>query len=128
MDGTEEPLAIYALNVERARSNPQGEIRNAKNVAVYYLKTEAGSSGPDSRNTSMRIAHSRDIAIYCVSGVVQLEPGRPMVEIAESANVKVALARSFRDGPYATLRETIGGASVEIPSETTAALYWRGGE
>ncbi len=124
VEGTTEPLAIYAFNVERVRATPQSEIRNANHVRIYYYKSEAGTFGGD-HNTPLRIVDSSDVAVHCVSGVIALEDGSPVVEVVNSPDVEVTQVKSFRSGGFLTLKETLGADSVTVPGNTRVVLYRR---
>lgn len=122
VEGTTEPLSIYAFNVERVRATPQSEIRNASHVRVYYYKSEAGTFGGD-RNTPLRIVNSSDVAVHCVSGVIALDAGAPVVEIVDSQDIEVTQVKSFRSGGFMTVKETLGSNSVTVPGDTRVVLY-----
>ncbi len=124
VEGTVEPLALYGFNVERVRATPQSEIRNAQHVRIYYYKSEAGTAGGD-RNTPLRIVNSSDIAVHSVSGSIDLEAGQPVVEIVDSHDIVVTQAKSFRASNFLSLKETIAGGSVTVPSDTRVVLYRR---
>ncbi len=126
VEGTTEPLALYAFNVERVRATPQSEIRNAQHVRVYYYKSEAGTSGGD-RNTPLRILKSSDVAVHCVSGVIDLQGGAAVVEVVDSHDVEVTQVKSFRSGNFLSLKEIIGAKSVTIPGNTRVVVYRRNG-
>ena len=128
VDGTHEPLSMYALNIERVVANPQSEIRNACNVRIYYFKAEAGTSGEDSRNTPLRIVDSSDVAVYCLSGNIEIGDGRAMVEVVDSKGVTLTNAKSSREGPFFTLSERSNGQTFTIPSNTAVGLFSSSGE
>ncbi|MBK7927964.1 MAG: hypothetical protein IPJ98_10870 [Bryobacterales bacterium] len=131
VDGTRERVAFYSLNVERIRTNPQSEIRNARNVRIYYLKVEAAPHGygvgvaEGTGNTPLGITDSRDIRLYGVNGNVVTAEKRPMIDITNSDQILVFHAKSFKTGDFAQIRETRAGKSVEIPSDRAAALLIR---
>ncbi|MBN8730954.1 MAG: hypothetical protein J0L64_10455 [Acidobacteria bacterium] len=131
VDGTRERVAFYSLNVERIRTNPQSEIRNARNVRIYYLKVEAAPHGygvgvaEGTGNTPLGITDSREIHIYGVNGNVVTAEKRPMIDITNSDKILVFHAKSFKTGDFAQVRETRAGKSIEIPSDRAAALLIR---
>jgi hypothetical protein len=131
VEDTGRPVAFYALNVERIRTNPQSEIRNARNVRIYYLKVEAtpvgygGTIGQNTGNTPLAIRNSRDVRVYCVNGNVTTAEKRPMVDVVDSEGVVVTHAKSFRTGDFAQVREVHGKTVVEVPSDRAAALLVR---
>ncbi len=131
VEGTRQPVAFYSLNVERIRTNPQSEIRNARNVRIYYLKVEAAPHGygtgvaVGTGNTPLAVVDSEDVRIYCVNGNVVTAEKRPMLDVVNSTAVLVFHAKSFKTGEFAQIREIQGERTVEIPSDRAAALLVR---
>jgi hypothetical protein len=132
VEGTKQRVAFYALNVERIRTNPQSEIRNAENVRIYFLKVEATPTGygvgvaEKTGNTPLAIVNSRDVRVYCVNGNVTTSEKRPMVDIVNSDRILVSHAKSFRTGDFPQVRESRGDAVIiEIPSDRASALLVR---
>jgi len=131
VDGTGERVAFYALNVERIRTNPQSEIRNARNVRIYYLKVEATPAGygvgvaEKTGNTPLAIVESRNVRVYCVNGNVVTAEKRPMVDVVNSDQILISHAKSFKTGDFPQVRETRGEKVIEIPSDRAAALLIR---
>jgi hypothetical protein len=129
LKGLREPLAFYALNVERKGTNPQSEIADCAHVRVYYFKVEAGTisreNGGDG-NTPCRISNSNDIRIYCNYGVVRKLGDRPMLDVVDSTDVAVSLLKTLNAGTYPHIVETFRGARVVLPSSKPCALFVRG--
>jgi len=136
IEGTHEPLALYGVNVERSKTSPQMEIRGARNVTIYYLKTEAGTfgaTGPDkgksNRSTTLRIRNSRDVYVFACTGNVTLEKSMSIIEVEDSRNVTLTDVRPFIGKPgWFTLRETNNGKSQTIEAKTAVALFRRNGD
>ncbi|MEI8273001.1 MAG: glycosyl hydrolase family 28-related protein [Paludibacter sp.] len=126
-NGTTMPISFYAYNIERAQSNPMSIIQNAKNVRIYYQKSEAGTNGTGlDTNTPIQILNSSNVRIYCVSGNVINTGARPMVDVVNSTDVLVSQAKSFNDvGTFPNIRETLGSMVFEIPTTYMSALYVR---
>ncbi|GEM_PF-2172933 len=126
-NGTTMPISFYAYNIERAQSNPMSIIQNAKNVRVYYQKSEAGTDGTGlDTNTPIQILNSSNVRIYCVSGNVSNTGGRPMIDVVNSTDLLVSQAKSFNTaGTFFNIRETIGTMVFEIPTTYMSALYVR---
>jgi hypothetical protein len=89
-------------------ANPQSEIRNARNVRIYYFKAEAGSSGANSRNTPLRIVISQNVAVHAFSGNITLENDRGVVELVDSSDLTLTNLKSFHTGRFYTLSEKRG--------------------
>lgn len=126
--GLQQPLAFYALNVERKGTNPQSEIAKCAHVRVYYFKVEAGTiSRPDAGdgNTPCRISDSTDIRVYCMYGVVRKLGERPMLEVVNSRDVAVSQLKTLNPGSYPHLIETFGPDRVTLPSDRIVALFAR---
>ena len=77
INGTVQPSQFYGLNVERVQSDVQSEIKNSKNVTIYYLKGESfvktfqngkykfvKGAGPNNLN----INNSKSTKIYAFGG------------------------------------------------------------
>lgn len=131
VDGTRQPVALYALNVERIRTNPQSEIRNARQVRIYYLKVEATPTGygvgvaENTGNTPLAIVDSSDVRLYCVNGNVTTAEKRPMVDLVNSRQVLVSHAKSFKTGDFPQIRETFQGEVITVSSDRASALLIR---
>jgi hypothetical protein len=127
--GTTEPLAIYGFNPERA-AEPQVEITDARNVRLYFVKTEAGVGGQGhsgSHNTPVRITNSENIALFSCLGNVTLSEDKALVEVINSNNVIVTHVRGFKSGAgWYEIKETIDGVTTGIRAGTTLATYKRG--
>lgn len=128
LQGSKQPLAFYALNVERKGTNPQSEITNCSQVRIYYFKVEAGTiNRPDASdgNTPCRISDSTDIRVYCMYGVVRRLGERPMLEVVNSHDVAVSQLKTLSPGSYPHLIETFGHDKHAIPSSKIVALFSR---
>jgi len=128
LQGIQQPLAFYALNVERKGTNPQSEITNCSQVRIYYFKVEAGTiSRPDATdgNTPCRISDSQDVRVYCMYGVVRKLGERPMLEVVNSRDVAVSQLKTLNPGSYPHLIETFGSDKIVIPSSKIVALFAR---
>ncbi|MBN8217205.1 MAG: hypothetical protein J0L75_11235 [Spirochaetes bacterium] len=98
--GTTEPLALYSLNTERIKADCQAEILDAKNVSIYYYKSEAAMLGKhDTQTPVLKISGSESISIYNMSGNVRLSGQKSMISVANSSNITVTCARSFKPAP-----------------------------
>lgn len=123
-----QPTALYAFNVERVTTNPQSEFKDSSHLRIYYFKVEAGTiqhANAGDGNTPGRIAGCRDVRVYCMVGNVLQLGERPMLEVADSADIVVAQMQAFRPGDFPLLRETHAGATHAIPSTRTLALFVR---
>jgi hypothetical protein len=131
VEGTREPIAFYALNVERVPVNPQSQIRDSSNIRIYYLKVEATPTGfgvgvaENTGNTPLAIVNARDVRVYCVNGNVTTAGKRPMVDVVNSDRILISHAKSFRTGDFPQVRETRGEAVIEVPSGRASALLVR---
>ncbi|MBM4091335.1 MAG: hypothetical protein FJ276_18215 [Planctomycetes bacterium] len=126
--GIQQPLAFYALNVERKGTNPQSEITDSAHVRVYYFKVEAGTisrADAGDGNTPCRISDSTDIRVYCMYGVVRKLGERPMLEVVDSRDVAVSQLKTLSPGSYPHLIETFGSDKSAIPSSKIVGLFVR---
>lgn len=130
-EGTQMPVHLYTLNIERRTANPQAFVRNVKSLRIYYLKCEASpvgyhvDGGPDTGNTPLAIFESNDVKVYCASGNVLTSKQRPFIDVVNSRNVLVSQIKSFKTDDFPQVRETIGDQVMEISSEKTVALFIR---
>jgi hypothetical protein len=128
---TSQPIAMYALNVERVTKNPQSYIKNCSNISIFYLKSEASpvgfgvDGGSNSGNTPLSIINSTNIRLYCVNGNVQTAEKRPVIEIVDSSNIMISQIKSNRSGDFPQVREKAGESVFEIPSDRAVALFIR---
>jgi hypothetical protein len=128
VEGIKQPLAFYALNVERKGTNPQSEITSSAHVRIYYFKVEAGTISRENAgdgNTPCRISDSQDVRVYCMVGVVRKLGERPMLEVVNSRDVAVSQLKTLSPGPYPHIIETSGTDTIAIPSSKTVALFSR---
>lgn len=126
--GIQQPLAFYALNVERKGTNPQSEITNCSHVRVYYFKVEAGTisrADAGDGNTPCRLSGSTDIRVYCMYGVVRKLGERPMLEVVDSREVAVSQLKTLSPGSYPHLIETSGSDRIAIPSSKIVGFFVR---
>jgi hypothetical protein len=133
IEGNTQPIFLYTLNIERRPTNPQGSIKNAKHVRIYYFKCEASeigyganlAAGEGTGNTPLAIIDSEDIRVYCVNGNVVTSYQRPMVDVVNCRNILISQAASFNTGNFPQIRETFGNEVAEVPSTKVAALFLR---
>jgi hypothetical protein len=101
VDGSEQGLSFYGVNTERSYSDVQFEIKDTKNVDIYFFKSESG--GPNGRggitnpSTPLRISRSGNIFHTCTTGVLQMLEGKAIVEVNNCENVTVSNIKSFFD-------------------------------
>jgi hypothetical protein len=131
LKGVRQPLAFYALNVERKGTNPQSEITDCSHIRVYYFKVEAGTlsaanaGNAGDGNTPCRISRSQDVRLYCMYGVVRKLGDRPMLDVVNSRDVTVSQLKTLQPGGFPHLTETVGQNRTILPSSKTCALFIR---
>ncbi len=119
VEGTTEPLTFYSLNVERVRTEPQAEIKNAENVTVHYFKAEAGGgSGAGTtqpESIPLKIADSNHINVIGGTGKIELNAGEAMVEIYNCSNSTIAHLKSFESGSvWSTIKSECNSLSNDV--------------
>ncbi len=128
--GNIAPLSIYSYNVERGNTNPMSEIKNARNINIYYFKVEAGTvssgSGNDF-NTPVKITDSENIRLYSVTGVTKTIEDRPIVDVVNSQNVMVALVKSLDTSTSSApaINETVGNAKTLFERNKVLCMFIR---
>lgn len=127
--GTTQPLAIYGFNPERA-ADPQTEIKDAENVRLYFVKTEAGVGGQGNsggHNSTIRITNSKNIAVFSCLGNVTLSEDKGMIEVINSTDILATHVRGFQTGPdWYEIKETYNGITTGVRSGTTLSTFKRG--
>jgi polygalacturonase len=131
LEGTNQPIKIYSLNVERRSTNPQSSIVNCSNVSVFYFKSEATVKGfgvgvaENTGNTPMGIVNSKNIRVYGVCGNIETAEQRPVMQITNCENVLISQIKSFQTGDFPQVNETRGDQNYAIPSNKAVALFIR---
>jgi hypothetical protein len=130
MEGIKQPTSFYAINVERVETNPMSEIRNCSNIRIFYFKVEAGALSASYKekikNTPCRISDSENISVYCMQGhIVNISNRGPMLEIANSRNIKACQVKGFFPYDFLHIREINGGHTIELPSTKMVSLFVR---
>lgn len=131
VDGSEQGLSFYGVNTERSYSDVQFEIKDSKNVDIYFFKSESG--GPDGRggitnpSTPLRISRSENILHTCTTGVLQMLEGKAIVEVNDCKNVTVSNIKSFFDvnrnnQEWYLIKETFNGKTHVITAEEEIRL------
>lgn len=124
IENTTEPLAFYSINVERVRTEPQAEIKNASNIDMYYFKAEAGgSSGAGTMQPAsipLLINDSNNLNIYGGTGKVELDSDEAFIEIYNSTNTTINHIKSIKDS---LLWNTIKTECNALSSEVNLSNY-----
>lgn len=130
LDGVTQDTRFYAMNVERVIMNPQSEIRNSKNIYIYYFKVESGTIQPGSdligqdANTPCKVSHSENINIYCMYGNVKNLGDRPMLDLVNSRNILVSQLKAFQPN-FPHIRELLDDRTIELGPEKIVSLFVR---
>ena len=131
IDGTSQALRFYGLNIERVQSSVQSEIRNAKNVSIYYFKGESfmkDASGKFVKGPGpglMRVTKTDNFQLFGLSGNAQ--PENQLMEVLESSNYVLANVCGVAKSPtYNAVVESSGGKTRSISGSLSAAMVRRG--
>ena len=81
--GTREPLAIYQCNPEYARGDAEMEIRDAKFVSIYGLKSEYNAP-------VLRVRNSEHVRVFGYGGNAAAWGGRSLFVIERTGNFLLA--------------------------------------
>ncbi len=121
IEGTREPLAMYGVNIERGLSEPQFEIADARNVAIFYLKGESLSSEGGQAGV-LTIRGSKNVAVFGYSG--NARPwGSSVIRLVDSDDV--VLANVMPVGPdekFDTVRVEDKGQRLQINGKHPASV------
>ncbi|OPZ05450.1 MAG: Pectate lyase superfamily protein [candidate division BRC1 bacterium ADurb.BinA364] len=134
IDSTRRPLDFYHLNIEHAFCGAQMEIRNAENIRIFGYKTERNS-------VVLRIAGSRNIALYGYGGNATAFPGGFLIDLVDSSGILLAslvdqgrIAGDDYDNVFgigvppsqwSMLRERLGERELRTLPGERPACYWR---
>ncbi len=125
VDGTSEPIYFYGLNVERIYSGVQAEIRNSSNVEIFYLKSEA-TTGQSS--TPLFINNSNNIALYGLTGKIDMVSGYEWVRIKDSDNILATCMKDFNGASgkaWNAVEELYNGQTFTIHSQYHVSKFAR---
>lgn len=130
IEGTTEPLSLYAVNAERLKADYYIEVSNSAQVDIYYLKTEATvNDGLDCRTNTILVRDSQDVGIWGINGNVRFPDGqnKRLATIENSRNIWVAAARTFRNDAldYLVIQETLDGQTSSVDGQQALSLYRR---
>lgn len=89
IEGTHQPFAIYACNVEHSRSDYEMDILNCKNIVIYNLKSECNTP-------NLLIKDSDNIALFSQGGDATTYPGGALYHIDSCTNYIMTLLYDYR--------------------------------
>ncbi len=89
VQGTRQPFAIYACNVEHSRSDYEMDILDCKNIVIYNLKSECNT--PD-----LLIKDSANIALFSQGGDATTYPGGALYHIENCTDFTATLLYDYR--------------------------------
>ncbi len=126
VENTQNPVSLYAFNVERVGTNPQSLFKNCGHLRIFYFKVEAGTlnRGGDP-NTPSRIESCRDVRIQCMYGNVRKLGERPMLDVVDCHDIAVSQLKAFQPSTFPHLIETRGSERNVVASTRTIALFVR---
>jgi hypothetical protein len=107
VDGTSQPLAFYHCCPEGARSEADMEIRNAKNVSIYGLKSEGNSY-------NLWLRHCDNVKLFGYGGNASGQPGSTLFRVEDCQNFLLA---GLIDQPMPVGKEAIRGAVGTDPTK-----------
>ena len=125
VDGTIDPIYFYGLNVERIYSGVQTEIRNSSNVEIFYLKSEA-TTGQSS--TPLFINNSNNIALYGLTGKIDLTSGYEWVRLKDSDNILATCMKDFNGASgkaWNAIEEIYNAQTFTIHSQYQVSKFTR---
>jgi hypothetical protein len=130
IDGTSQGLTLYGFNPERA-ANPQVEIKNARNIKMYYIKSETHSTTEiypqNAYATTIKMINSSDVSIFGATGLIDLIDQMPMFQIENCSNIQINHVRTIKNASsWLLLKEQKGASVYTIPSNAYLAMYKSG--
>lgn len=85
IEGTSEPLHLYACNPEHAHGDAHMEVRDARNVSIYGLKSEGNE-------TVLWVRDSDHVSVYGYSGNAAALEGRALLRFENTPDFLVSNA------------------------------------
>lgn len=89
VQGTSQPFAIYACNVEHSRSDFEMDILDCRNIVIYNLKSECNTP-------NLLIRNSDNIALFSQGGDATTYPGGALYHIENCTNITLSLLYDYR--------------------------------
>jgi hypothetical protein len=83
VDGTQQPLRFYHLQPQHARSDAMIEMRNAKNIDIYSMKSEGDV-------TVLWFNQCENIRLFGYGGNGSPAPGRPIIRLDDCTRIVLA--------------------------------------
>jgi hypothetical protein len=131
---TRQPLRIYMLNTEHARSEVMTEFLDVDNVAVYSVKGETHSIGKPETGTRplIRIRDSRNLHIFGFGGIIGASKGWPpfVIDLENCRDFALTNFGHQKDFSYfaepsswSALRDRAAGRQVDTPGSEHFVLY-----
>ncbi len=129
VNGTREPLRFYGLNIERDAAWPQAEIRNAKDVTIYYLKAEAAEWPKGTQSPGvLLVKDSSELRLYGFTGNAHPKGGAN-IQVVDSKDVRLLQVAGFPPkDDYANIEVVNSGSKTRISGKTPVAIYTDMGE
>jgi len=121
IEGTNEPIYVYAFNSAGEASDTSIEARNSNNVNIYRSSYEGSK-------TCVRIDSSENVSVFTSHKNGYLSSNRGGIEVVESDNVLVSnfcFPWEEQADEYA-LKETYEGVTKTIGNDDNIGLFRRG--
>lgn len=136
--GTTQPLVIYMLNTEHARSEVMTEFDGVQNVTIYSVKGETHYIGKPETGTRplLRFRNSSGFQVFGFGGILGVSKGWPphIVEIENCRDYALTNFGHQKDYKYfsdpsswSVVRDTAPGKEIRTPGNEHFVLYRVGG-
>jgi hypothetical protein len=131
VQGTTEPLRFYMFHNQHIAGEAISEINNARNVAIYGLKTETHAfrttADEEDWPKSLKVSSSCNISIHGYSGLGEQRQGGTLIEFVDSTGVVVSNVARWSDsvfplGQWFHVTATNGGVTAGIRANTPVNL------
>jgi hypothetical protein len=125
VEGTNQPLAFYGLNLERDAVWPQAIIRDSANIDIFYFKTEADEWKGRVPAGVLLMERSRKIRLFGMTGNAH-PPGASLVTVDGGDAIQLSQVAGFKlKHDFANVVEIRSGGSRQISGDTPLALFER---
>lgn len=132
--GTSQPLVIYMLNTEHARSEVMTEFEGVRNVTIFAVKGETHSIGKPETGTRplIRFRNSSGFQVFGFGGILGVSQGWPpyIVEIENCRDFTLTNFAHQKDFSYfsdpstwSVLRDYAPGRKIHAPGNEHFVLY-----
>lgn len=131
VDGSRQGLRFYGVNTESSYSDVQFEVKDSKDVSIFYFKAESGGGnawgGITHASVPIRFVNSEKILYTCTTGNIVLDNKKAIAEVENCKDITISNIKSFFDvnrnnKEWYLVRETCKGKTYAIKADRNIRL------